>query len=133
MNQLPDKNNDPLRKLIHKNQLEQPSIQFTASVMDKLGIAPVSVTRYEPVISRKGWIIITLITITFFYLALAGSENATAGVNTVRLHEALQQTTSVLSTILSGSFALLLSLASLAVFILFGVESWYRQTRLRTV
>ncbi len=133
MNQLPDKNNDTLRKLISNSQLEEPSAQFTASVMNKIGIAPAAVIRYEPVISRKGWVMIVLITLLIVYLALAGSATESSYGATLRLHDAIQQTTTVMSTLLSGSIALLFALASLAVLVLFGVESWYRQARLRTV
>lgn len=133
MNQLPDKNKDSLKKAIGKNMLEQPSDNFTASVMDKLGIAtaPVAI-RYEPVISRKGWIFISLISIVIFYLALSGNSSGELNDKTLVLQSTLQQATAAFSTIFSGSVAILLTMASFAVFILFGAESVFRQSRMRT-
>ena len=74
MNQLPDKNHDPLHKMIGKQLLEQPSNDFTNSVMGKLGIAPApAAIRYEPVISIKGWFGIAILFIVICYLAVSGS------------------------------------------------------------
>jgi len=133
MNQLPGKNTDPLKKLVDKSFLEQPSDQFTASVMGKLGIsvAP-AVTSYEPVISRKGWLFIALISAMFFYLALSGNSTGTLNTNALAVQSTIQNTTSALSALLSGSVALLLTLSALAAFLLIGAESLYRQSRLRT-
>lgn len=133
MNQLPVKNTDPLKKLIDKSFLEQPSDHFTASVMSKLGIALTpAVIRYEPVISRKGWLFIALISALFFYLALSGNSTGTLNTNALVVQSTIQHTTSALSALLSGSVALLLTLSALAAFLLIGAESWYRQNRLRT-
>ena len=133
MNQLPDKKNDPLKKLIGNSMLEQPSDQFTASVMSKLGIAPVPVViRYEPVISRNGWIFIAALAGMLIYLALSGSATESFTSNTMIVQTALQQTTSGIGKLFSGSVFILLAMSALAVFLLFGAESWYRQTRLRT-
>ncbi len=131
MNQLADKNNDALNKIIGKNMLEQPSDNFTASVMDKLGIVttPVAI-RYEPVISRKGWFLIAAISILIFYLAISGSSTGETNQNVQMIQSSLMQATTAFSSLFSGSLALLCTLASLAVLILFGAESWYRQSRL---
>ncbi len=131
MNQLPHKNNDGLNKIIGKNMLEQPSDNFTASVMDKLGIVttPVAI-RYEPVISRKGWLFITSISILILYLAISGGSKGESNQNVLMIQSSLTQATTAFSSLFSGSFALLCTIASLAVLILFGAESWYRQSRL---
>src|SRR5688572_19912604 len=98
MKQLPDKNKDPLKKLVGSNMLEQPSDAFTESVMKKLGIAPAPVAiRYEPVISRNGWILITLIVLFLVYLALSGSATESFSSKTLIFQSMLQQGNSAIS------------------------------------
>lgn len=126
----PDK--DPLKKLISKNLLAQPSSEFTASVMEKLGIAAIPTgIKYEPVISRKGWIFTGILGILFLYLALSGSTNGSMTAGAVMLESGLRQSTSILQSALSGSGVLLLTMASVAGLLLAGAESWYRSTRLQ--
>ena len=133
MNQLPDKKNDRLKKLIGDSMLEQPSDQFTASVMNRLGIAPApAAIRYEPVISRNGWIFIAALAGTLIYLAMSGSATESFTSNTMMVQTALQQTTSGIGELFSGSIVLLLAMSAMAVFLLFGAESWYRQNRLHS-
>ncbi len=133
MNQLPNKKNDPLKKLISNSMLEQPSDQFTASVMGKLGIAPAPVViRYEPVISRNGWIFIAALAGILIYLALSGSATESFTSKTLIMQSALQQGTSAIGSIFSGSIVLLTTMAALAIFMLVGAESWYRRNRLYT-
>jgi uncharacterized membrane protein YdbT with pleckstrin-like domain len=132
MNQLPDKKNDPLKKLISKNMLEQPSDQFTASVMGKLGIAPAPAgIRYEPVISAKGWIFIALVTGLLIYLALSGSATESFSSKTIMVQSVMQQGTSFFEQLFSGSVMALIAIATLAIFLLSGAESMYRRSQMR--
>ena len=133
MNQLPNKEQDALKNLFNDSMLEQPSDQFTASVMNKLNISPsVTAIKYEPVIGLNGWIFIAIITGLFFFLALSGTSTDTFSSKAILLQTALQNGTSAIENVFSGPIILLLALAASAVFALIGAESWYRQSRLRT-
>jgi len=134
MNQLPDKHKDPLKKLISNKMLEQPSDQFTASVMGKLGIAPSPVIiKYEPVISRKGWFLIASISFMLIYLALSGSTTESFDTKAVLVQSAIEQSAALIDNVFSGSVALLLAIGTLAAFLLLSAESIYRRTQLHTV
>ncbi|NMH86411.1 hypothetical protein [Flavivirga algicola] len=63
MNENADKYLDDLTKrVIKETSLESPSFNFTASVMSQVTeLNDHSVTAYKPLISKKGWIIISII------------------------------------------------------------------------
>lgn len=128
MNQSPDKNQDPLKKLLNKGFLEQPSSNFSASVFDKLNIAPPpSAIKYEPVISSKGWIFIAMIVSLILWLA-SSREPAS---NTLMIDHILNQTIYSIKVQIETPFILIISMLSISVFVLFSIESLYRQSRLK--
>jgi len=133
MNQLPHKDQDALKNLFNDSMLEQPSDIFTASVMNRLNLAPAATAiKYEPVITRNGWIFISVLTGLIFYLAISGTVTDSFSSKSMMLESILDQGAAAAGSMLSGSVALLLALVTLAAFVLIGVESWYRQSRLRT-
>jgi hypothetical protein len=85
------------------------------------------------VISWKGWLIIAAIALILIYLVISGSTTESFSSKTILVQTAVQQSTSFIDNIFTGSVALLLSLGTLAAFLLLGVESLYRRTQLRTV
>jgi hypothetical protein len=132
MNQVPDKKRDPLNKLIGKNMLEQPSDQFTASVMNKLGIAPApAVIRYEPVISRTGWFFIAVLAVLLIFLAMSGTPRGSLDQQAVLVESVLQQGTSFIGQVFASSIMPVLAIGTFAVLILFGAESLYRRSHLK--
>jgi hypothetical protein len=133
MNQHPRQNDDPLSKWVTHDQLEPVSPDFTGRVMDQLGLVPAtkSVT-VEPAISRKGWILIVLVSTAIIVLTFTG-DSAFTLPSTGALFEGFRnEIISRTTGMLSGSTVTLLSFASFAVMILFVCESWYRTRRLKT-
>ncbi len=133
MNYLPEKNKDPLKKLLRNEKLEQPSLNFTTNVLDKLGIAPPTPSvKYEPVISKKGWFLISAVVISILWMALTGSSGSTVLSKSTVVDDALGKTTSIFLSLTDNSFVFMICMLSIAVFMLVSAESLYRQSRLKT-
>ncbi len=132
MNQLPNKKDDALSSLLKSNMLEPPSDHFTSGVLAKLGLelAPTKVI-YEPVISKSGWIVISLVAATILALALFGTTSDAVSPAAATLDLYLRQTGSWFDALIHNSSILIISILSLTVFFLVGVESVYRQSRLK--
>lgn len=131
MNQLPDKKDDILRKLLNQDMLEQPSDKFTSDIMGKLGIAPASqAIKYEPVISKNGWIFISLVAGIILLIAFLGTPSERMVEKTVVVNNAIGQASSLFETFINNPAILIISILSFAVFFLVSAESIYRQTRM---
>ena len=132
MNNLPDKKNDSLGRLINPSLLEEPSSQFTFDVMNKLGInTAVAPIKYEPVISKKMWMLIAACTGIIFYLALSGSTEGSFNHQIMLVQSTIDRSSLLITKLFSGSFAALLTMAAAAIFVIAGVDSWYRNYRLK--
>lgn len=69
MNKELDKYLDDLNKKVIKNTLiESPSIDFTASVMNQVTELKTTSFTYKPLISRVGWLVISILIISFIVL-----------------------------------------------------------------
>ncbi len=131
MTNLPDKNSDPLRKILNHEMLEQPSVNFTGSVMNSLGLAPaISTIKYEPVITLRGWILISIIFITICLLGLFGGNNSGGFAGLERFGETISYSTSLFLNLVTSPFALILSVSAFAIMLLFAADGWYRHSRL---
>ncbi|MDO5981613.1 hypothetical protein [Flavivirga spongiicola] len=76
-----DKYLDNLAKKVMKDtHLERPSFNFTASVMSQVTeLSNNSVTEYKPLISKKGWIVISIIFLALMaYMLLGIQEGSTS-------------------------------------------------------
>ncbi len=133
MEKMPAKKDDVLKKLIRQELLEPTPVDFTQNVMSGLGIAPAKSTIiYEPVISKKGWFLILLVTsgiITFLFSG-NGTENKNGALTFSK--PVVQQFENAIAATFSGSGMIYLPMAALAVFLLFLAESFFRQSRLKT-
>ena len=131
MNQRTDKKDDILKKLLSQDLLELPSDKFTSDVMGKLGIAPAPASiKYEPVISKNGWIFISLLAGIIILFALLGSPSEGISEKTIVLNNAIGQANTLFETLINNSAILIISILSFAVFFLVSAESIYRQTRI---
>ncbi len=76
MNENADKYLDELtKKVIKETPLEQPSFNFTASVMSQVAeLSSNTVTTYKPLISKKGWIIISIVFLSLILFMLFGIQ-----------------------------------------------------------
>lgn len=133
MNQLPNKKDDALSSLLKSNMLETTSDQFTAGVFAKLGLelAPAKVV-YEPVISKAGWIIISVVAAVILALALFGTTSEAVSPAAATFDHYARQTGSLFDALINNSAVVIVTILSLSVFFLVGAESVYRQTRLKT-
>ncbi|MEN8788790.1 MAG: hypothetical protein ABF293_11560 [Flavobacteriaceae bacterium] len=63
-----------IRKLVVEAGADQPSDQFTQSLMKKIGQEQLqsSVTRYQPLISKKGWLPIAATILGICFILLTG-------------------------------------------------------------
>ena len=128
MTTLPDKSNDPFRKIVNRELLEQPSLNFTDAVLNKVGLKPSVVFKYEPVISIKGWIGIGIMFIFLCYIGLSGNDSSAPGVGNIT--ETLHSGTSIIQNFTAGTFTALLTLAAMAALLLLTADSVYRRSRL---
>ncbi len=133
MNQLPNRKDDALSSLLKSNMLEPTSDQFTAGVLAKLGleVSPAKVV-YEPVISKIGWIIISIVVTTIMALAFFGSPGEAIAPAATTFDLYMRQTGSWFDALANNSSILIISILSFTVFFLVGAESVYRQSRLKT-
>lgn len=135
MNALPDKNNDRLHQLIDVNLAEKPSPDFNAAIMQRLGIAPKAVKiSYEPAISRNGWLFITFVAGLILYFALSGSGNNMQSLPVAHeIGKSVDTGLTALTSLFETSSMLVICMAIVSVFILTAAESYYRQSKLKTV
>ncbi len=72
------KADDLIRNLVVEAGADQPSDQFTESLMEKIEQSqfPSSITRYKPLISKKGWLPISafVLGICFILLTVDGKQ-----------------------------------------------------------
>lgn len=69
----PDKKLDDFtKKMIVEAGVDKPSTHFTASIMEKIQISESTLngTFYKPLISKQGWMLLGLITLTLFIVLL---------------------------------------------------------------
>ena len=59
-----------LKKHVQEIPLESPSSGFTKNLMEKITVETSNVTKYVPLISKKGWSIIGLIIVIFSTIAI---------------------------------------------------------------
>lgn len=132
MNKLPTKKDDALSTLLKSNMLEPVSDQFTAGVFSKLGLqlTPAKVV-YEPVISKTGWILISTVATAIVALAFFGTTSDAVSPAVATIDHYARQTGSMFDSLINNSAILIVSILSLTVFFLVGVESVYRQARLK--
>ncbi len=71
------KTDDFLRKLVVEAGADQPSEQFSRSVMEKIEQMPLrsSVIRYKPLISKKGWLPIAALVLGICFILLSADGN----------------------------------------------------------
>ncbi|MBL0342545.1 MAG: hypothetical protein IPP71_17575 [Bacteroidetes bacterium] len=133
MKQLPNKNEDLLKKMLSNDLLEQPSAHFTSDVLGKLGISTATNSiKYEPVISKNGWILIGIIIGSILWFALSNfTSTSEAGFSSLIINQTLSKTNGFIRLFTDDSFVLLISILSIAVFMLVSAESVYRQSRLK--
>ena len=79
MNENADKYLDNLtKKVIKEAPLESPSFNFTASVMSQVTeLSNNSITKYKPLISKTGWIVISIVflaLITYMFFGIQGES-----------------------------------------------------------
>jgi len=133
MNQLPNKKDDALSSLIKSNNMLEPvSDQFTAGVLAKLGLelTPPKVV-YEPVISKTGWILISVISTIIVALAMFGTTSEAISPAAATFDLYMRQAGSWFDALANNLSILIISILSLTVFLLVGVESVYRRSRLK--
>lgn len=86
MNENADKYLDNLtKKVIKETPLESPSFNFTASVMSQVTeLSQDSVTMYKPLISKTGWIVISIVFLALIaYLLFGIQEESSSWFNTL--------------------------------------------------
>lgn len=78
MNENADKYLDNLtKKVIKEAHLESPSFNFTASVMSQVTeLSNNSVTEYKPLISKTGWIVISIVFLALITYMILGTQEA---------------------------------------------------------
>ncbi|WP_303316140.1 hypothetical protein Q4Q34_12810 [Flavivirga abyssicola] len=63
------------KKVIKEAPLERPSFNFTVSVMSQVTeLSNNSITVYKPLISKKGWIVISIVFFTLIIYMLLGIQ-----------------------------------------------------------
>jgi len=63
------------KKVMQSVSLERPSLDFTANIMAKVETASISsnITAYQPLISRRTWIIVSLLVIGLLVYSVFGN------------------------------------------------------------
>ena len=63
------------KKVIKDTHLESPSFNFTASVMSQVTeLGNNSITKYKPLISKKGWLVISIVFLALMAYMLFGIQ-----------------------------------------------------------
>lgn len=70
---LDNKIEQEIRKLVRETKLDQPSSDFTNNLLYKVEGKNQTVTELPPLISKRGWILISVLTILSIVLGLLGS------------------------------------------------------------
>jgi hypothetical protein len=131
MMHLPEKNKDPLRKIVSSEMLDQPPAQFTASVMGRLGLSVSPSIKYEPVISLRGWLMIGIVFITLCILGLSGTDSPESFSGIDQFRNSVRYSTTVFENLFAGSFTIILTVSAMAVLLLFAADGLYRRSRLQ--
>jgi hypothetical protein len=72
-------NDEQLKSILQKAGMEEPSADFTDRLMAKIQAAPIRPFVYQPVISRKGWLLsIIAFTTICFLITLSPAEPGSA-------------------------------------------------------
>lgn len=76
-----------VEKIMEKTSLDMPSSDFTANIMSKvLEIKTTEATAYQPLISKKVWIMIGLGVLTLLIYIVFGAKTESSGfINTIDL------------------------------------------------
>lgn len=66
-----------LKQILQETPLEEPSVHFTEGVLDKIEQLQVEVqcVSYQPIISKKVWVLILMITGLALYLSIYGTSS----------------------------------------------------------
>jgi hypothetical protein len=75
------KNDDEILGLVRKKGLLKPSPDFTSRVMQNIGEAAINPVSYQPLLSRKAWILIIsgfVLMVVFCWYALSGKNSGTS-------------------------------------------------------
>ena len=81
MNQQDDKHLDHLaKKIVKEAALESPSINFTHAIMSQIeALEMSSATMYKPLISKTGWVVISMVLLGVILYAVFGSNTEGSG------------------------------------------------------
>jgi len=68
------------KKVMQSSSLESPSIDFTANIMAKVEASATSnITVYKPLISKRSWIIISILLIGSLFYSVLGNNFESSG------------------------------------------------------
>jgi hypothetical protein len=128
---------DPLtRKILQKAGMEQPSYSFTSKIMEQIRLSrSPEVFIYQPVISRKTWVLLGFIAVTVLFLFMLMPAAQTPYATTFAKYFAPAQ--DAMGTAVSGFFEKLSLLKSLswmafalaAGWLLFGMDKLLRRIK----